>query len=119
MGHLFYDSQGAGIDVDDRLLAHLQVVIIAKLRRHEGFTFSWQSSPAGSSGRSTIWLHPGASLRFCYAGSHPPKINTAWIAALTTLAEQPGGLRVAPEPPAQDALAAPAVSTTRQSTRRG
>ena len=28
--------------IDDRVLAHLQVVIINKLRRRESFTFTWR-----------------------------------------------------------------------------
>lgn len=39
MGKLYYDST-LNTDIDDRTLAHLQVVIGAKLRRGESFYFS-------------------------------------------------------------------------------
>ncbi len=41
MGKFIYDST-IKVDFDDRLLAHLQVVIGAKLRRGEAFHFTWR-----------------------------------------------------------------------------
>jgi hypothetical protein len=40
VGTLFYGADRHAIDVDDRALAHLQLAIVTKLRRHEGFAFS-------------------------------------------------------------------------------
>jgi len=45
MGKLTYDST-LTVDFDDRVLAHLQLVIGAKLRRAESFYFSWRDDPA-------------------------------------------------------------------------
>src|SRR5690606_2111885 len=42
MGTLFYGSQGTPIDINDRALSHIKVVIVAKLRRGEAFTLSLQ-----------------------------------------------------------------------------
>jgi hypothetical protein len=44
MGRLTYDSHFS-VDFDDRTLAHLQLVIVAKLRRNEAFFLSWRDDP--------------------------------------------------------------------------
>ena len=49
MGKLHYD--GASIDIDDRVLAHLQIVIVNRLRRKEGFPMSWLNTLAMGDGR--------------------------------------------------------------------
>ncbi|KFF58097.1 ATP-dependent DNA ligase, partial [Cryobacterium sp. MLB-32] len=41
MGKLTYDSSLTA-DFDDRVLAHIQLVIGTKLRRGESFYFSWR-----------------------------------------------------------------------------
>lgn len=41
MGTLFYGDNRFAIGIDDRSLAHLQLVILAKLRRDESFSFTW------------------------------------------------------------------------------
>ena len=53
MGKLTYDST-LTVDFDDRVLAHLQLVIGAKLRRAESFYFSWRDDPAVGDGRSAL-----------------------------------------------------------------
>ncbi len=50
MGTLIYGDSGLIVDFDDRVLAHLQIVIGAKLRRHEGFFFTWKDDLAGREG---------------------------------------------------------------------
>ena len=39
MGRFIYDSAGASVDIEDRTLAHLRIVIMTKLRRSESFMF--------------------------------------------------------------------------------
>src|SRR4051812_28202017 len=67
MGKLTYDSTLV-VDFDDRVLAHLQVVIGAKLRRNESFYFSWRDDSAVGDGRSVIWLHPSIALMYKFHG---------------------------------------------------
>jgi len=98
MGTLIYDGQTAEIPMDDRALAHLQVVIISKLRRQESFAFSWKDAPSAGDGRSTVWLHPQVSLRFKFAGGRPPAINQQWLAVLSDSANTASGLHLSPEP---------------------
>jgi len=97
MGKLTYDSTMTA-DFDDRVLAHIQMVIGAKLRRGESFYFSWQDDPAVGDGRSTIWLNPGIPLAFKYFGGRAPKLNRDWIESLMVSANSAGGLQLVPEP---------------------
>ena len=97
MGTLTYDSKLVAT-FDDRVLAHLQVVFWAKLRRGEQFSFTWVDSQRNGMGRSSIWLSPSISLTFDYFGSKMPMLNAVWIDALTKSANSPGGLTVVAEP---------------------
>ncbi len=92
MGTLYYGASRLEVSFDDRALAHLQVVIAAKLRRGEPFAMSWKDDPAIGDGRSTIWLHPGVELHFKYSGSRPPALNRAWLDALAQSSNSTGGL---------------------------
>jgi hypothetical protein len=97
MGKLIYDST-MSTEFEDRLLAHLQIVIGLKLRRNESFYFGWHDNPQTGDGRSVIWMNPALPLRYKYAGGRMPTINRAWIDALTVTANSVGGLQVVPEP---------------------
>jgi hypothetical protein len=98
MGKLLYSSAAMEIGFDDRALAHLQIVIGAKLRRGEKFFFSWQDNIAVGSGRSSIWMEPSIPLYFKFSGSKQVAINRAWIDALTASANSGMGLTFLPEP---------------------
>ena len=63
------------IEVEDRLLAHVQAVIISKVRRNEGFVLNWTEAPAEGSGRRSIWIHPYLELVFEYNGSKRPELD--------------------------------------------
>ncbi len=97
MGKLTYEGV-VKIDFEDRLLAHLQIVIGSKLRRGEAFHFSWRDDPSTGDGRTTIWVHPHASLVYKFYGSRRPALNMAWIDALTYTANSAAGLYIVPEP---------------------
>ncbi|MDQ0729072.1 ATP-dependent DNA ligase [Microbacterium sp. W4I20] len=97
MGKFMYEG-GVKIEIEDRALTHLQLVISAKLRRGEPFPFTWREDMSVGGGRTTVWLHAGSSLVFKYAGSRQPAINRAWIDALAFTASAPSGLYLVPEP---------------------
>ena len=97
MGRLNYNGQVA-VDIDDRALAHLQIVIADKLRRGEPFTFSWRDDPSTGHGRTTIWISQSSSLVFTFHGSRMPRINRDWLEVLAVAANAVGGLRVVAEP---------------------
>ncbi len=98
MGHLVIAESSPGIEFDDRLLAHLKVVIFAKFRRHESFAFSWTHGSERGGGRSSIWLSESIPVRFVFAGGKAPSLNRSWIDQLMTSANGSNGLQVSPEP---------------------
>jgi len=97
MGKFLYGTHVA-VEFDDRVLAHLQIVIGAKVRRGESTLFSWRDSAASGDGRTTVWLHPLADLTFKYYGHRPSTINTAWVEAMMLEANKPSGLQLTAEP---------------------
>ena len=90
MGTLSYDR--VVVEFDDRILTHLQIVIVQKLRRGESFLFSWRNAMEVGDGRSSAWMHPAIPLNFKFTGGHTPSINTEWIAQLTRSANSSQGL---------------------------
>ena len=109
MGKFIYDGN-IKIDFEDRLLAHLQAVMMAKVRRGESFPFSWKDDVSVGGGRTTVYVHPHVSLVFKYHGSRMPQLSTAWLQALTYNANSGRGLYVVPEPDES----APRESTQRE-----
>jgi hypothetical protein len=105
MGKFIYDGL-VKVDFDDRLLAHLQLVIGAKVRRGESFHLSWKDDPSIGDGRTTVWVSPRTSLVYKFYGSKRPVINPAWIEALMHTANSAAGLYAVPEP-AEHALVDP------------
>ncbi|MCT1394579.1 MULTISPECIES: ATP-dependent DNA ligase [Microbacterium] len=97
MGRFIYEGS-TKIEVEDRALRHLQLVMTAKLRRGEPFPYSWKEDASIGGGRITVWLHAGSSMVFKYVGSRQPEINRAWVDALAYTANSPGGLYLVPEP---------------------
>ena len=97
MGKLTYENS-IKVDIDDRALAHLQLVMSTKLRRRESFHFSWKEDPSLGGGRVSVWVHPAANLVFKYYGARPAHINHAWVQALAYTANSPTGLYLVPEP---------------------
>jgi len=92
MGSLTYDS--IVIEFEDRLLAHLQIVIVNKLRRRESFAMSWRDAPEVGDGRSAIWLDPSIPIYFKFDGSRVPSINREWVERLAESAGSSHGLVV-------------------------
>lgn len=99
MGKLIYGTPESSVEFDDRVLAHLKVVIIAKLRRGESFTFTWANTPESGGGHVSIWLHPAIPMQFQFYGSKDPVLNRTWLEELARLTNTPAGLQVVPEPP--------------------
>jgi hypothetical protein len=94
MGFFVYDDVRA-IRIDDRVLAHLQVVVIDKLRRQEKFVLNLKNGQA----LVTMWLNAYTPMQFVYEGNRPPRINIAWIERLAGEAGLTGVLEMLPEPP--------------------
>ncbi|WP_347232598.1 ATP-dependent DNA ligase [Cryobacterium sp. Hh11] len=95
MGSLTYDR--VIVEIDDRTLAHLQLVIVQKLRRGESFLLSWRDSAEVGSGRSSIWLNPAIPLYFKFVGGRAATLNRQWIEDLSRSANSAQGLVIVSE----------------------
>jgi hypothetical protein len=101
VGRLIYGSNNQSLDLDDRVLAHLRVVFMNKLRRRESFMFT--TPPIDGLGSRTLWIAPPVPIVFHFYGSRPPALNRAWVDALMHEAASPNGLRIVAEPEQSDA----------------
>ncbi|WP_194421857.1 hypothetical protein [Microbacterium abyssi] len=97
MGSLYYGDSAEPINIEDRALAHLKIVIATKLRRNESFTLSWRHPDAEPNGRSTIWLHPSIPLRFVFDSPEAPEISRQWVEDLANSASSSGGVTLVDE----------------------
>ncbi|WP_210505159.1 hypothetical protein [Naasia sp. SYSU D00057] len=95
MGRLRYGD--STFEFEDRLLAHLQIVISTKLRRGEHFLLSWSGSRDSGEGRDALWIDNGIPMHFHFSGGRPPAINRDWLVALLDASNSSGGLVVTPE----------------------
>ena len=68
--------------VEDRLLAHLQVLISLKLRRRENFFLTWPKGAAEGSGRVSIWIDNGVPISCEYEGGRAPAIQREWVESM-------------------------------------
>jgi hypothetical protein len=94
MGSLFYGSDTSAIEIPDRLLAHVKVVLATKLRRGESFTLSWRHPDDEPGGRSTLWLHPSIPLRIVFDDAEPEVLDPQWLQELANGASSTGGLSI-------------------------
>lgn len=101
MGKLHYGSPPASFEFDDRTLAHVELVVLAKLRRQESFAFTVEGTDGA---RDTLWINAASTLRFEF-GSATTDINREWLDELIDSANTTAGMKVVPEP----ARAAPAA----------
>ena len=95
MGSLHYGSPPATFEIDDRALTHVELVVVAKLRRNESFALTVDAA----GGRSVVWINPSSTLRFEFT-STAHEINREWLDELMDSANTTAGLHVTPEPEA-------------------
>jgi hypothetical protein len=92
VGVLTHD--GIATKFEDRLLTHLQIVIVQRLRQNRSFLMSWLNALEVGDGRTSIWVHQHSSLRFTFDGSRPPTVDQHWLDILGEAADGPRGLIV-------------------------
>jgi hypothetical protein len=92
MGTLFYGSARTPITVDDRLLAHLKVIVTSKLRRNESFLLSWDEPPENGSGRGSVFIHPTCDLIYRFDGSRPAELDQDLLETMATQSMSNRGL---------------------------
>lgn len=61
MGQLSYAGESQTVDVDDRVLSHLRLVTVTKLRRGESFPLTLRVSDSTT---ETLWMHASIPVRF-------------------------------------------------------
>jgi len=81
MGSLIYGAS-TEYSFEDRLLAHLKLAIIAKLRVGDSFLLNWSIPASSGSGRISLWMSPAVPLQFHFKGSKAPDVNRIWLEAL-------------------------------------
>ena len=89
MGSLYYGASRLRIEIDDVLLAHLQIVMLAKLRRGESFSLGWHDPGAG---RNILWISPSSELHFIYLGARMAKPQHELLESLAMEANTSGGI---------------------------
>jgi hypothetical protein len=93
VGMLVYNGRMT-LTIDDRVLAHLQVVVINKLRRRESFTFTCEDGTQ----EAVCWMGPSIPLEFVYSGNRQPLLNREWLELMAMSANSNSGLVIMPEP---------------------
>ncbi len=78
------------VDFEDRLLSHLQIVIVQRFRRNESLVMSWLDAVSVGDGRSSLWLTPTLPVYFKFAGSRVPSIDQDWLDRLSESAASSG-----------------------------
>lgn len=95
MGRLHYGD--SSFEMEDRLLAHLQLIIGVKLRRGENFFMSWRADESSGFGRHAVWVDNGVPIHCQYDAAVPVELNLAWAERLADLASKGGGLIIQAE----------------------
>lgn len=93
LGMLVYNGR-MSLPLDDRTLAHVQAVVVNKLRRRENFALT--STVDGA--EIVSWIGPATPLEFVYSGNRRPLLNRAWLERLAESASSNRGLTIVPEP---------------------
>ena len=118
MAKLFYGTTPDPITIDDRMLAHVKVVVATKLRRGESFTLSWTHGPDEPVGRSTIWLQPSIPLRFVFESEQPETLDQSLLKRMANDANSSRGLSLDIDMDQQVAANRPAVAGQTQTGQR-
>lgn len=92
MGRLYYGNASEPIELPDRMLAHLRVLAMTKLRRSESFSVAWRDSRDPSGGRSVIWVHCSIPLRFEFDTAEPEALDRTLLEELAQTSMATGGI---------------------------
>lgn len=121
LGRLLYGGGDRYLPLDDRLLAHLQVVFGSKLRRQESFMLSVIDSSKGAPRRRALWFEPAIPLEFEFETDEHHTLNKEWLEELALAAASSHGVVIeqVPEPASTPTASSPrtarAVRNARQS----
>ena len=79
----------AEIELDDDLLAHIQAVIVAKLRRKEPVLLSWVDCEDHA---RQIWIQASAIVLAEYDGPQPARLDRDWLERIMIAANSTTGI---------------------------
>jgi hypothetical protein len=97
MGTLVHGYCTTAIQVEERKLAHIKIVVSLKLDRGQSFFLSWSSLPAEGSGRISLWISASTPLQFRFTSLQRPEINRQWIEYIMTNSYGPRGAIIVQE----------------------
>lgn len=92
MGVLAYGVEDRRVEIDDVALAHLKIIIVAKLLHDDSVLLSVH--PDRLDGPDHVLLHPTTPIRFTFDDPEPPPLDPAVIARLAVEMNDPEGLVV-------------------------
>lgn len=84
-------SPGMSVDVEDRLLAHVRIVMMTKLRRGESLVLH---VPASGGGTNSLWISPSMALALQFYGSRAPELDRELIDDMMRAASGAEGLTI-------------------------
>jgi len=90
VGELHYGPDMPSIELPDRVLAHLQLVIGAKLRRRESFYLRIREVDGSPS--IALWIAHSIQLQFRYQHLQPLEIDREWLRDLEEQSFTPAGI---------------------------
>jgi hypothetical protein len=94
VGRLAYGAIPRTISIDDRLLAHIEVVVLSRLRRNNAFALRWTEAGGEQPGRRTIWIHQGTDLCFEYDAAEQGELDRELLDQLAKAADSNGGINL-------------------------
>lgn len=92
MGKLYYGLSTEAIEMPDRILAHLKVLVTTKLRRSESFALSWDQLIGDRVQRTSIWLQPSIPLRFEVDAESSRCLDRNYLQDLAQAAQSSAGI---------------------------
>lgn len=93
MGKLYYGYGSEPLNIPDRLLAHIRVVTMTKLRRQESFPLTWLHDD-GEDGRTTMWIHAAIPLKFVFDCAQSEAVDRSILQQLVDEANTTAGMVV-------------------------
>jgi hypothetical protein len=97
MGRLVYGATQRTIVMDDRLLAHIEVVVLSRLRRNNAFALRWAEVDGERPGRRTIWIHQDTDLCFEYDTAEQDELDRDLLDQLAKAADSNTGMNLRTE----------------------
>jgi hypothetical protein len=94
VGRFIYGDSNQSFDFDDRVLAHLRIVLMNKLRRRESFMLQFPS-PHGV-GWHSLWIGHAVPVTFQFYGGRTPALDMELVEQMFRDASGPDGLSLRP-----------------------